>query len=535
MESSATGPDVEKTATGPAVDIAAAGLLAVGVAATGLRVAMAAIILSVDVAEAVVVVEVAAAVLPAEAGSPNLRAGDSFLLAEAATARVIAATGYQLVETDVVYDGANVLGTGSFGIVYGGTWQGLPSAIKRVFRGGRSVGSDAAMHALVREVVLLSRLRHPHILPFYGAVHLDDGEVLLVTQRAACSVDRVLYRGNSDKDATLELLTEARALAIAVGIARALAYLHSRVPPVAHGDIKSANVLLDIHGTPLLADFGLARTAIASLGIISVGGIGTMAWLAPELFDDYPPSAASDMYSFGCLLYELFVRTRPWAGCTPAVIVGAVSRGRRPELPPTVLPELSSLIARCWLADPASRPSAFVAVRELLGVLVVAIPASALASVPSDVAIPPPSAIAVVTWALPCGPLALLLAAEDTQPLSLAIAVKWPLAPMQLTKAATAGDTEGVTSLLQRGANVDEISEVSDVDLGRSSMLFFYCNYCGVASRLSFFPAPTGRTDPPPLGRFKRLRNYCDGSNRGRCRHCGQGHCEFVVRGDGCC
>jgi ankyrin repeat protein len=155
-----------------------------------------------------------------------------------------------------------------------------------------------------------------------------------------------------------------RALA---GAAEGVAFLHSR--GVVHNDLKSANILLDAHLEPLVADFGLAKIAHTTLTQTAggKGPLGTSPWMAPEQFDDEneaygkPPA---DVYSLGMIAFELAARAYPWAAKNAAQIMRAVEHGQRPELPADVDPRLAALISDCTKDAPAERPSAAeVAVR----------------------------------------------------------------------------------------------------------------------------------------------------------------------------
>ena len=164
-------------------------------------------------------------------------------------------------------------------------------------------------------------------------------------------------------------------LALALGAAKGMLYLHSQSPaPVLHRDLKAANVLVDGSMRAKVADFNLAReeqeegrrgnaaassssssagflsdfsgpqaatTTSASSPSSSPGGGAAAAnnprWLAPEVLRGEGATTASDVYSFGVFLWELACWETPWArapGGSWAVAIGVVERGERPPLPP---------------------------------------------------------------------------------------------------------------------------------------------------------------------------------------------------------
>ena len=156
-------------------------------------------------------------------------------------------------------------------------------------------------------------------------------------------------------------------LALALGAAKGMLYLHSRSPaPVLHRDLKAANVLVDGSMRAKVADFNLARegevgasssplssssasaaaASAAAAGVrggpsaasasSSLGGAANPRWLAPEVLRGEACSMASDVYSFGVFLWELACWETPWAEAPGpwAVAIGVVERGERPPLPP---------------------------------------------------------------------------------------------------------------------------------------------------------------------------------------------------------
>jgi hypothetical protein len=277
---------------------------------------------------------------------------------------------------------APLLGEGSYGRVHYGSYDGAEVAVKVLQLDARDA-APAVVAGFRREAELLCALSHPNILRVYGVVEGAEGAAggggggvqaalsLVVDLAEGGSLECALRGG-----AAPALLPPAAARRVALGVARALAYLHSRADPVAHNDLKSGNVLLDGKGNALLADFGVSRAVGGSLkhthGAATArgdrGAVGTVAWMAPENGD--PEDAnylklGADMYSFGMLLFELITGRPPWEGLSMGQINAAVMRGRRPPLPAGADAELAGLITACWAQDPAARPTAATAVARL--------------------------------------------------------------------------------------------------------------------------------------------------------------------------
>ena len=166
----------------------------------------------------------------------------------------------------------------------------------------------------LREIHLAARLQHPHILPLYDSGAADD-----ILYYGMPYVEGESLRGWLDREQQLPL---EDALRIARDVAEALAYAHSR--GVVHRDIKPENILLSA-GHVLVADFGIARALDAAAGekLTETGlAIGTPSYMSPEQAGGSDRlDGRSDLYSLGCVLYEMLVGAPPFTGPTPQAIL----------------------------------------------------------------------------------------------------------------------------------------------------------------------------------------------------------------------
>lgn len=211
-----------------------------------------------------------------------------------------------------------------------------------------------------QEVTMLSKFRHENIVMFKGAVLSPD----------MCSIVSELCVENLMTQLTDNPYPIAWQVRIrwARDIAKAMNYLHSRVPPIVHRDLKSLNILLDQSGCVKLCDFGMARTKEHTY-IATKHISGSPSWMAPEVLrgDDF--NELSDIYAFGVVMWELLTRKVPWSDKTMAQLVGLVGfAGHRLEVPNPVEPGCPAgyvaLMQQCWLA-PDARPK-FKQIRALL-------------------------------------------------------------------------------------------------------------------------------------------------------------------------
>jgi serine/threonine-protein kinase len=165
----------------------------------------------------------------------------------------------------------------------------------------------------LQEIKIAANLNHPHILPLCDSGDAD-GFLYYVMPR----VEGESLRDRLDRDKQLPLDDAVR---ITREVADALAYAHSR--GVIHRDIKPENILLE-SGHAMVADFGIARAVTEAGGeeLTKTGiAIGTAMYMSPEQASgERDVDARSDIYSLGCVVYEMLVGEPPFTGPTPQAI-----------------------------------------------------------------------------------------------------------------------------------------------------------------------------------------------------------------------
>uniref|UniRef100_F1KSG8 non-specific serine/threonine protein kinase n=2 Tax=Ascaris TaxID=6251 RepID=F1KSG8_ASCSU len=220
-----------------------------------------------------------------------------------------------LVATDN-FAAENILGRGGYGVVYKGSWKHTQVAVKRI-QAKNDSGIEHEKERLrqsLQELRTLAKYRHDNILPLYG-YSLDGPEPCLVYQYMANGSleDRILCRKGTPP------LTWTQKRNIAEGSARGLHFLHSIArAPIIHGDVKSANILLDKYLEPKLGDFGLSRDGQVETGpgektpLIASHIKGTLAYLPPEFITSKILTTKLDVYSFGVVLLEIGTALRAY-------------------------------------------------------------------------------------------------------------------------------------------------------------------------------------------------------------------------------
>ncbi|XP_039848749.1 receptor-like serine/threonine-protein kinase ALE2 isoform X7 [Panicum virgatum] len=205
------------------------------------------------------------------------------------------------------FDESRIIGEGGFGRVYEGILEdGERVAIKVLKR-----DDQQGTREFLAEVEMLSRLHHRNLVKLIGICTEGHSLCLVYELVPNGSVESHLHGKGSDKGAA-RLDWDAR-LRIALGAARALAYLHEDSSPrVIHRDFKSSNILLEYDFTPKVSDFGLARTALGEGNEhISTRVMGTFGYVAPEYAMTGHLLVKSDVYSYGVVLLELLTGRKP--------------------------------------------------------------------------------------------------------------------------------------------------------------------------------------------------------------------------------
>jgi serine/threonine protein kinase len=238
------------------------------------------------------------------------------------------------------------IGRGGMGEVWRASDEvlGRPVAVKLL------IGNETDEQAAARfrlEAQTAARLNHPHVVAVFDFGSWDDRFYLVMELVEGNSLAQELAAGGT--------FSPRRVAAIAGQAAAGLAAAHRQ--GVIHRDIKPGNLMLNADGTVKLGDFGIARFVDdASAALTSAGQIvGTSLYLAPERALGQPAGPGSDVYSLGCVLYQLLLGRAPFqADTSTAVLYMHVDS---PPVPPSRLrPELPGALEDYLLRMLAKRP-----------------------------------------------------------------------------------------------------------------------------------------------------------------------------------
>ncbi|MEU6373784.1 Stk1 family PASTA domain-containing Ser/Thr kinase [Streptomyces sp. NPDC046909] len=252
------------------------------------------------------------------------------------------------------YELGQVLGRGGMAEVYlaHDTRLGRTVAVKTL---RADLARDPSFQARFRrEAQSAASLNHPAIVAVYdtGEDYIDGVSIPYIVMEYVdgSTLRELLHSGR-------RLLPE-RTLEMTIGILQALEYSHRA--GIVHRDIKPANVMLTRNGQVKVMDFGIAR-AMGDSGMTMTqtsAVIGTAQYLSPEQAKGEPVDNRSDLYSTGCLLYELLTVRPPFVGDSPVAV--AYQHVREEAQPPSVFdpeitPEMDAIVLKALVKDPNYR------------------------------------------------------------------------------------------------------------------------------------------------------------------------------------
>ncbi|XP_061860650.1 serine/threonine-protein kinase 36 isoform X2 [Colius striatus] len=241
------------------------------------------------------------------------------------------------------YHVLEMIGEGSFGRVYKGRRKHSAQvvALKFIPKVGRS---EKELKNLQREIEIMRGLHHPNIIQMLDSFETDK-EVVVVTDYAEGELFQILEDDGS--------LPEEQVQTIAAQLISALYYLHSH--RILHRDMKPQNILLGKDGCVKLCDFGFARAmSIHTMVLTSIKG--TPLYMSPELVEERPYDHTADLWSVGCILYELFVGTPPFYTSSIFQLVSLIVKDPV-KWPTAISPIFKSFLQGLLMKDPRQRLS----------------------------------------------------------------------------------------------------------------------------------------------------------------------------------
>ncbi|KQU51510.1 hypothetical protein ASG84_25775 [Rhodococcus sp. Leaf278] len=266
--------------------------------------------------------------------------------------------GEQLTDPDTgvqwIIDRRTRLGRGGYGQVFAGVSDsGVDVAIKQILVDDRDLDRALLREGEIATVIRAATSSTDHLMRPHSAI-FHDKSLYIVMPRAARSLEDYLKSGPVDRPLAVNILMD---------ITRGLQEL--QILGVIHRDLKPANIL-EINSHWVLSDFGLSRDLAALTASHSLHGLGTPAYMAPEVWKLDPKTTKSDFYSLGIILHELVSGKAPFVGPASDDYRNQHLNLTPPDLPDGVPPVFRRLATRLLSKSPHERPQDARAVLEML-------------------------------------------------------------------------------------------------------------------------------------------------------------------------
>jgi len=248
------------------------------------------------------------------------------------------------------------LGSGGFGTVYKAEDEVLGRIVALKVLHPSLLIDQSFVSRFRNEARLAAQLEHPNLIPVHDFGEIDGRYVITMAYMAGGSLKQLLAQEGK--------LSPERAYQILEDVCQGLDYAHGE--GIIHRDLKPGNILLDENGRARIGDLGFARVIsdASSISMTASGTlVGTPAYMAPELWRNKPASVQTDIYSLGCILYEMLTGEVLFEGTSPAevmtmhVIDGPQFRHKLPA-------GWHELLTNCLAKDPKDRYKDIKAIRE---------------------------------------------------------------------------------------------------------------------------------------------------------------------------
>src|ERR1700677_4510479 len=275
---------------------------------------------------------------------------------------------------------AEKIGEGGMGVVYRAHDGRLNRDVAMKFLPAELLNNENARALLIREARTASALNHPNICTIYDVGDQNGQNYIVMEFVKGRSLTEQIPENGLPADTVIRYAEQ---------IADAMAHAHEH--GVIHRDLKSPNVIITAAGRVKVLDFGLAKhmtpgeisLQTKSISTLTSEGaiVGTMHYMAPELFRGESADARSDIWALGVILYEMVNGKRPFRGKTSYELSSVILHEDPPRLVENVPLGLRAVIEHCLAKDPQQRTQPAREVRAALEALrtnSAAIPASAI-------------------------------------------------------------------------------------------------------------------------------------------------------------
>lgn len=202
----------------------------------------------------------------------------------------------------------------------------------------------------LNEVRILASIHAPSIVAYKEAFFEDHSATLCLVMEFADDGD--LYQRILKQQKANQLIDEKEIWKTLIQMTKALRILHEQ--KIFHRDLKSANVFLNRNGSSMLGDLNVSK--VAKKGLLYTQ-TGTPYYASPEVWRDQPYDSKSDIWSLGCVIYEMTTLKPPFRAQDMNGLYKRVLKGAYPEIPKKYTKDLADVIMRMLSVDPRLRPN----------------------------------------------------------------------------------------------------------------------------------------------------------------------------------
>ena len=237
------------------------------------------------------------------------------------------------------------VGRGGFSVVYKATDKQLETTVALKLLVPPPVAALSAKERLRREVVALQKLHHSSIIRIYDLYEDDHWSFIIMDFLDGCTLDQQVAQHGP--------LTQEQTIDVGRQIADALRLVHRN--GILHRDVKPQNIMLTKNNQIVLTDFGSAKIEGQATFTAAGAIVGTMGYLAPEVFDGGRPDGRSDIYSLGMCLYFAIMGALPQGGSNYLPPPPTVEGFQPSKVGSLITGELDRVIAQATMMEPGNR------------------------------------------------------------------------------------------------------------------------------------------------------------------------------------
>ena len=238
------------------------------------------------------------------------------------------------------------LGKGTFGAVYQAR-RGEDKKIYAIKKVDTRRMSTKERSESVNEIRVLASISGPHVITFFEA--FVDADILYIVTEFATHGDLLGYLKNAKRKGQLP---EATVWSLFIQMCLGVQSLHEK--NILHRDLKAANVFMFSNSYLKLGDFGVSKVLKTGEALARTQ-VGTPYYVAPEVWRNKPYNNKCDMWSLGCLLYELCTYRPPFEAGSMEALARTILRGKYAEIPAMYSKGLREAVARLLVVEPQRR------------------------------------------------------------------------------------------------------------------------------------------------------------------------------------